>query len=186
MTTFSARKVHAIEQVLLVNRDISELCEKRGVSRDDLREVFRLADMSTKPTKTVAINGNSVCQCTHIRSEHGEQSENCHGRASSVSLCNCKKFELRTDYTPGPWTVGPRLHEEMFLSVMGADGHLIVNMGDGGNGIARQTANGRLISAAPEMYETLKEIELWMKNPADVPFPANMVRKSILKYEKPA
>lgn len=59
-------------------------------------------------------------------------------------------------YTPGPWVVGRRLHEEMFASIMGADGHLIVNLGDGGNGIERQTANGYLIAAAPDLLEALK------------------------------
>lgn len=47
--------------------------------------------------------------------------------------------------TQGPWWVGPRLHFDMFASVHGADGQLIVNLGDGGNGIEKQTANGFLI-----------------------------------------
>jgi hypothetical protein len=186
MTTLSPASVHAIEQVMLVNSDICELYEKRGVSRDDLREVFRLAEEASAPIKIVAkIDGDSVCQCTHPRSEHGEESENCYGKASSVSFCNCKKFELRTEYTPGPWTTGPRLHADMFLSIMGADGQLIVNMGDGGNGIARQTANGRLISAAPEMYGALKAVERWIVD-VGIPFPEAVVRKAIARYEKTA
>jgi len=39
-------KLHAISQVLLVNRDICELYEKRGVSREDMMEVFRLATIA--------------------------------------------------------------------------------------------------------------------------------------------
>ena len=42
-------KIHAIEQVLLVNADLCDLYEKRGVSRDDLREVFRLATKASAP-----------------------------------------------------------------------------------------------------------------------------------------
>lgn len=61
--------------------------------------------------------------------------------------------------TPGPWGVGPRLHHEMFASVFGADGQLIVNLGDGGNGIARQTANGKLIAAAPTLAEKVWFLE---------------------------
>jgi len=37
------RKIYAVEQVLLVNRDISDLYEQRGVTREELREIFRLA-----------------------------------------------------------------------------------------------------------------------------------------------
>lgn len=61
-------------------------------------------------------------------------------------------------HTPGPWKIGPRIHAEMFASIFGADGQLIVNLGDGGNGIERQTANARLIAAAPELLEALKGI----------------------------
>ena len=39
----TAAEIQAIEQVLLVNSDICALYEKRGVSRDDLREVFMIA-----------------------------------------------------------------------------------------------------------------------------------------------
>lgn len=60
------------------------------------------------------------------------------------------------NHTPGPWKICPRIHNEMFASVFGADGQLIVNLGDGGNGIERQTANAHLIAAAPEMYAALK------------------------------
>lgn len=61
--------------------------------------------------------------------------------------------------TPGPWRTGPRLHYNMFASVFGADGHLIVNLGDGGNGIARQTANGNLIAAAPTLAAKVHQLE---------------------------
>lgn len=39
----TAGKLHAIEMVMMFNADIAGLLEKRGVSRDDLREVFKLA-----------------------------------------------------------------------------------------------------------------------------------------------
>lgn len=58
--------------------------------------------------------------------------------------------------TPGPWTIVPRLHAEMFCAVMGADGQLVVNLGDGGNGIEAQNANAHLISAAPDLLTALK------------------------------
>lgn len=61
--------------------------------------------------------------------------------------------------SPGPWKTGPRLHYDMFASVFGADGHLIVNLGDGGNGIGRQTANGKLIAAAPTLAEKVWYLE---------------------------
>lgn len=44
----SADAIHAIEQVLLVNNDISQLYEKRGVAREDLREIFRLAEETAR------------------------------------------------------------------------------------------------------------------------------------------
>jgi predicted NUDIX family phosphoesterase len=37
------KNIRAIEHVLLMNNDICELYEERGVSRDDLRAVFVLA-----------------------------------------------------------------------------------------------------------------------------------------------
>ena len=37
------KEIHAIEQVLMVNSDICTLYERRGVSRSDVREIFRLA-----------------------------------------------------------------------------------------------------------------------------------------------
>lgn len=61
--------------------------------------------------------------------------------------------------TPGPWRIGPRLHYEMFASIFGSDGHLIVNLGDGGNGIARQTANANLIVAAPTLAQKVHQLE---------------------------
>jgi hypothetical protein len=39
------KQVYAIEQVLLINVAVSEQYEKRGVSREDMREVFRLAQV---------------------------------------------------------------------------------------------------------------------------------------------
>lgn len=39
--------IHAIEMVLMFNNDICELYEKRGISRDDMRELFRLATLGT-------------------------------------------------------------------------------------------------------------------------------------------
>lgn len=60
------------------------------------------------------------------------------------------------NHTPGPWEIKPRIHAEMFAAIMGADGHLVVNLGDGGNGIERQTANAQLIAAAPELLGALK------------------------------
>lgn len=55
------------------------------------------------------------------------------------------------NHSPGPWKMGPRIHHEMFASIFGADGQLIVNLGDGGNGIERQTANAELIVKAPDL-----------------------------------
>ena len=68
-------------------------------------------------------------------------------------------------HTPGPWIIEPRVHAEMFASVMGSDGHLIVNLGDGGNGIERQTANAALIAMAPEMAEFLSRMRCNYKAP---------------------
>jgi hypothetical protein len=45
--------LHAIEQVVLVNRDIIELCEKRGVKATDLQAVFKLAHIGQE---TVALS----------------------------------------------------------------------------------------------------------------------------------
>lgn len=61
--------------------------------------------------------------------------------------------------TPGPWMIGPRLHHGMFSSIFGSDGHLIVNLGDGGNGIARQTANANLIVAAPALAQKVHQLQ---------------------------
>lgn len=45
----------AIEKVLLTNADICALYESRGVSREDLREVFRLATEKTPEKKKVIV-----------------------------------------------------------------------------------------------------------------------------------
>ena len=50
--------------------------------------------------------------------------------------------------TPGPWYVGPRLHESMVSAVYHAPFGLIVNMGDGGLGKASHDANAALIAHA--------------------------------------
>lgn len=50
----------------------------------------------------------------------------------------------------------------MFASVFGEDGQLIVNLGDGGNGIGRQTANAHLISAAPDLLTACELFKKWM------------------------
>lgn len=39
----TGKDVHAIEEVLLVNDDLATLCEKRGVSMEDLKAVFKAA-----------------------------------------------------------------------------------------------------------------------------------------------
>jgi hypothetical protein len=49
-------KIHATEQVLLVNSDLCDLYEKRGVPRDDLLEVFRLATKASAPPEDEALN----------------------------------------------------------------------------------------------------------------------------------
>lgn len=41
----SPASLQAISQVILVNDDICKLLEKRGVSREEMKEVFRLAEI---------------------------------------------------------------------------------------------------------------------------------------------
>jgi len=72
-----------------------------------------------------------------------------------VSIGSSKEAKM-TSHTPGPWEIKPRVHAEMFAAIMGADGHLVVNLGDGGNGIEQQTANGHLIAAAPDLLAALE------------------------------
>lgn len=45
------KKIFAIEQVLTINKDMVELCEKRGVTWEDLKEGFRLAYQAAPTTK---------------------------------------------------------------------------------------------------------------------------------------
>lgn len=54
MAKLTQESIKAIEQVLLVNADISALYEKRGVSREDLREVFRLAGQNAADSKEIS------------------------------------------------------------------------------------------------------------------------------------
>lgn len=62
-------------------------------------------------------------------------------------------------HTPGPWVMVGPMHEGYQAAVVGADEHLIVNMGDGGNGVMRQLTNGALIAAAPMLLAALKKIQ---------------------------
>jgi hypothetical protein len=48
----NSKSLSAIEHVLMDNADISALYESRGVSREELREVFRLAGVSLRPACT--------------------------------------------------------------------------------------------------------------------------------------
>lgn len=80
-------------------------------------------------------------------------------------------------HTPGPWTIVPRIHADMFAAIMGADGHLVVNLGDGGNGIAQQGANAHLIVKAPELLEALKHLVAHCEMLADIGY----VHKDSLK-----
>lgn len=59
----TAQAIHAIEQVLLVNADICELYEKRGVTRQDLREVLRMAEIADEVR--LAAKGVSLCARCH-------------------------------------------------------------------------------------------------------------------------
>ena len=59
----TAQAIHAIEQVLLVNDDICKLYEKRGVTRQDLREVLRMAQLADEVR--LAAKGVSLCARCH-------------------------------------------------------------------------------------------------------------------------
>lgn len=59
----TSNSIHAIEQVLLVNSDLCDLYEKRGVTRQDLREVLRLAEIASEVR--LAAKGVSLCARCH-------------------------------------------------------------------------------------------------------------------------
>ena len=59
--------------------------------------------------------------------------------------------------TKRPWTVEGPKHEHYHASIMGADGHLIVNIGDGGNGRDVQLANADLIVRAVNTFDQARE-----------------------------
>lgn len=61
--------------------------------------------------------------------------------------------EKHATFTPGPWQIS---------CIDGIEDSLMVGGGDDGSDIVadiRDEANARLIAAAPEMYEMLKELE---------------------------
>jgi hypothetical protein len=67
--SMSIKSIRAIELVLLVNTDICELYEKRGVTRDDLRFIFDLA------IKYKQMTGNMIKREKSInRSRKGKES----------------------------------------------------------------------------------------------------------------
>ncbi len=72
-------------------------------------------------------------------------------------------LRLDKEASGGPWLKMGRLHYDMFNSIFGSDGHLIVNFGDGGNGIDKQTANADLIleyrNHAPAIAARLMVVE---------------------------
>jgi hypothetical protein len=61
------------------------------------------------------------------------------------------------NHSEGPWELRARVHADMFFAVFDQEGRLVVNLGDGGLGIVKQTGNGYMIAASPEMYEYIKE-----------------------------
>ena len=66
-----------------------------------------------------------------------------------------------TPYTPGPWTIA---HDtNIFGSVPGYGRRLVANAGGHSSNVTDETetnrANARLIAAAPELLEALKEFE---------------------------
>jgi hypothetical protein len=71
--------------------------------------------------------------------------------------------------SPGTWVYNPfPLHENAIGCVVNHhDDHfdLVVNLGDGGNGINTQIANGKLIAAAPTMYTFLSFLREQFERP---------------------
>ena len=61
--------------------------------------------------------------------------------------------------SPGPWSLGPRLHEKMICAVFDANGGLVVNLGDGGKGLVEQTGNAFAIAAVMDLLKAAQEAQ---------------------------
>lgn len=61
--------------------------------------------------------------------------------------------------SPGPWSLGPRVHANMHFSVFDANGSLVVNLGDGGKGIVEQRGNGYAIAAVMDLLKAAEKAE---------------------------
>lgn len=61
--------------------------------------------------------------------------------------------------SPGPWQVGPRVHEKMHYAVFDANGSLVVNLGDGWKGIAEQRGNAFAIGAVMDLLKAAQEAQ---------------------------
>ena len=58
------KKIHAVEQVLTVNGDLVDLYERRGVKRETMLEIFRLARSASYLVRAAraAVNHLKVCE----------------------------------------------------------------------------------------------------------------------------
>ena len=52
---------------------------------------------------------------------------------------------MKTEHTPTPWESRSPLHEGYAAAIIGHNGQLVVNLGDGGNGRGVQLANAAII-----------------------------------------
>jgi hypothetical protein len=89
-----------------------------------------------------------------------------------VSTSNVPESDARSTHTQGPWII-QQLGDEMYIGTpkqtVPDDVYSIVASVEGGSDNyndaynARQRANARLIAAAPELLEALREVMVWIK-----------------------
>lgn len=95
------------------------------------------------------------CICGHKKKQHIYDE----GACRPGFVCPCKGYhpQAGAEHTPGPWSI-----DESGLGIIGADGYSLCGIADGdedqGCRPKEDRANARLIAAAPEMLEMLKEL----------------------------
>ena len=67
--------------------------------------------------------------------------------------------ETKSQHTPGPWTAEPyRVGDSAYKIVYDADGHWLAEVFDVPNAPDTAAADARLIAAAPELLEALRNL----------------------------
>lgn len=100
---------------------------------------------------------------------------------NTTEKAEARTAEVTAQFTPGPWIENADETVERLNAVIGLDGQVVCD-NVYGDGKEEAAANMRLITAAPELLEALKELLEWTYDTSKTA-PRVKAQKSIAKAE---